>query len=306
MSVSFPIITGDSAGFATEEEFNQLADGVTSISTALGTTTANLATLDTTVNNLHIPTDRFKWQDIYDDELVFFEELAAANGLMPDPENNVPVTSASPYTAPDPYGGLFKATAINQSVSDFTTVTISNGDTAIKFWTSQGGVDNVGYIKYLRVQEGYTITVGGTGSNVCTYTPAKEDVNNPTRILLQKMQAQIDANKQMSLDINARMSNKKPSGTMTPILTESTGSGYIVPENNGLGGRIHGKGINAILGSTGVVNVQNAEGTIEVYNNLGLLSLLAPVPVLVEDVTDGDIVTSSGMAELSYEPYIAG
>lgn len=280
-------------------DLNSLVSGMTSISTALGITKANLDTLEATVNDKHIPTDRYRWSDFYATQLELYEQIAASQGLKPDFDNATTVPQGTLYAVSAPQGGLLTVKALNEN-GFYTAVTIVGRSG----WNSDGLIEGISITKYFRLLNGDQVQVDN--ASMATFTPAIEDPDNATRIAMQAMQDEIADNKKALLDINARMSNKKPSGTMTPIESASQGAGYTVPENNGLGGRIHGKGINALLGSTGVVNVQNAQGTIEVYNNLGLLSLLAPVPVLVEDVMDGDIVTSSGMAELSYEPYIAG
>ncbi len=255
--------------------------------------------LDETLNGKHIPTDRYRWSDFYGTQLDLYEQIAISQGLKPDYDNVVNVPQGSSYVVTAPQGGLLTVKALNGN-GFFTTVAILG----LAGWSSDGLIEGVSITKYFRLLNGDQVQVDNASS--VTFTPAIEDENNATRIALQRLEDSMAENKKSIMDINARLSNKKPSGTMTDIESAAQGDGFIVPANNSMGGRIHGKGINALLGSTGVVNVANAEGTIEVYNNLGLLSLLAPVPILVEDVMDGDVVTSTGMSELFYEPYIAG
>ncbi len=258
-----------------------------------------IETLDSTLNGKHIPTDRYRWSDFYGTQLDLYEQIAASQALKPDFDNMVNVPQGTPYVVNAPQGGLLTVNALNNS-GFFTVVEILGKDG----WNSDGLIEGVSITKYFRLLNGDQIQVDNASS--VTFTPAIEDESNTTRIALQGLEDSMAENKKSIMDIKASLSNKKPSGTMTDIESAAQGDGFIVPANNSMGGRIHGKGINALLGSTGVVNVANAEGTIEVYNNLGLLSLLAPVPILVEDVMDGDVVTSTGMSELFYEPYIAG
>ncbi len=268
-------------------------DGLAAISTSLGTTTANLATLNATVNDKHIPTDRYRWQDFYATQLELYEQIAASQGLKPDPDNATEIPQGTPYTVSAPQGGLLEVRALN--TGGFYTAVAVLGQPS---WNSSGLIEDVSVTKYFRLLNSDQAQVDNAQSAL--FTPAIEDPDNPTRIAMAKMQDEIAANKIMILDIQAGIQNKKPSGVKQDI------NGQTFTVTNELGGRITGKGLNLLLGSTGVVTVANAQGTTEVYNNAGLLSLLDPVPVLVKDVARGDIVTSSGMGELSYEDYIAG
>ncbi len=252
--------------------------------------------LSTSFSN-HVSTDRFRWADSYTTQLELYEQIASSQGLKPDFDNATTVPQGTPYSVSAPQGGLLTVRAMNEN-GFFTTVAIVGKAS----WNSDGLIEGVPITKYFRMVNGDTVQIDNAQS--VTFTPAIEDLENPTRNTLENMQGAIDDNKQALLNINARLSNKKPSGEMTNIESASQGEGYTVPANSSLGGRVHGLGVNALLGSTGVVTVTNDQGTIEIYNNLGLLSLLAPVPVLVEDVMDGDVVKSSGMAELFYEPYV--
>ncbi len=305
MAIQFPLITGDSAGYATIEALDgvtsnitEIVSAVTAISDSLGTAESEISALDFTLNSEHIPTDISRWQNFYNDELIIHQQLATSQGLKPDTNNITNVPQDVLYTVASPAGGLLTVVAKNEN-GFYTTIQISGINES---WDSSGLLENVQITKYFRVLEGNQIIVSNAVS--VTITPAIEDPDNPIRISMQKMQVSIAENKNNILNIQAGITNKKLSGTKIDIESATQGSGYTV--NNTLGGRITGQGVNAILGSTGIVDVTSNSGTTRVYDNLGLLSLLDPVPQLVIDVADGDTITSSGMSEIFFETYVQG
>ncbi len=240
----------------------------------------------------HRNTDRFRWQDLYDFQLDQYKENAKSQGLKPDDANTLPVVQGTPYNVTAPQGGLLTVRAMNEA-GGYTSVSIL-GKTG---WNSNGLTEGIIVTKYFRLLNGDTVKVDA--AQEASFTPAIEDPDNPTRIAMDNMQAEIADNKAAILDLKAGIENKQPSGVKTDIVNTT----YTV--NNSLGGRLTGKGLNLLLGSTGVVTVQDTNGTRDVYDNTGLLSLLDPVPVLVVDVADGAVITSSGMGELTFETYIA-
>lgn len=255
--------------------------------------TTELQSLDNTLNVVHIPTDRFRWQDLYNSQYSQYLNDVKSQGLKVDEENIETITQGSPYTVTAPQGGLLTVRAINES-GGYTSVSILNQ----AGWSSNGMPEGIIITKYFNLLNGDVVQVDAAQS--ATFSPSIEDPTNALRISLDKMQGEIAVNKLAILDLKAGIENKQPSGIKTDIANTT----YTV--NNSLGGRITGKGLNLILGSKGIVTVQDTNGTREVYNNSGLLSLLDPVPVLVADVADEAVVTSSGMGELTFETYVQG
>lgn len=242
----------------------------------------------------HRSTDIFRWNDVYDTQYDLFVSVARAAGLKPD-SVGVALTAGETYNTSDisDVGGLLKLTAQNVD-GTYLWVDIDGGERYSTYELAEG----VQVVKYMRLNVGQTIIYGGPGT-VQFYKWIADD-ESQIRLALDKMQDEIAANKILILDIQAGIQNKKPSGVKQDINNQT----FTI--TNELGGRLTGKGLNLLLGSTGVVTVTNAQGATEVYNNVGLLSLLDSVPVLVKDVAQGDIVTSTGMGELFYEDYVAG
>lgn len=305
------MVASGTTGQLTEDQVSQIvAAAVAAAGTNAVTTvqmnsaiSAMLATVSTTYAakaelDAHVRADASAWQDYYTSEARMIDDIAKGDGLKKS-ATVVQFPEGEEGVVPGDFGGVLALSVTNTSTT-YVAVRVNN----VLTFTSEGRYAGYTFEKAIRIPAGATVRFDGPGAGV--YALYEVDETNPVRASLARMETDIAANKLALSTMNARLSNKSPSGIMTDIGTASQGSGFIVPENNSLGGRIHGKGVNAILGSTGVVTVTNSQGSVEVYNNLGLLSLLAPVPILVEDVMDGDTVTASGMAELFYEPYIAG
>lgn len=121
---------------------------------------------------------------------------------------------------------------------------------------------------------------------------------------VSKLQQQINTLTATVLALNARMDNKVlDPANKQDIEAASQGAGWTAPENTGLGWQITGAGVNALLANTGLVTV-NGE---TVFDNRGALGLeLGEEPMTPYDINDGDIVVSSGMANLYATPYIPG
>jgi hypothetical protein len=113
------------------------------------------------------------------------------------------------------------------------------------------------------------------------------------------VQGQISDLQNQIADLKASIQNEMLSGTSTDI----TNMTYTV--DSALGGRITGKGtqtlglLGIVVAATGTVTVNGTT----VYDNTTLLSVGA-TPTLNADVPNGAIIVSSGMASLTFTPYI--
>ncbi len=250
----------------------------------------------------HRNTDGFRWNYSYKGEYRGLVQIASAQGLKPGTAS--PISTLAPMTPLSftdleyPAGAILSTTIKNET--DDTVIQVGgvvSGVNESPLYTSEGLPAGIPVTMSFLMSPGDVITADGAIQY--TIAPLEVDTDNQQIQMNQKLEDGIAENKKMILDLKAGIDNKKPSGVTTDI----TNTTYTV--NNSLGGRLTGTGLNIILGSTGIVTVQDANGTREVYNNTGLLSLLAPVPVLVVDVDDGAVITSSGMGELTFETYVA-
>lgn len=278
---------------ATESEITSLSARIAADGNAITALSSSNAQLNDDLTK-HRNTDVFRWNDVYDTQYDLFVSVARAAGLKPETVGAA-LSAGETYNTSDisDVGGLLKLTAQNVD-GTYLWVDIDGEER----YSTYELVNGVQVIKYMRLNTNQTINFGGPGT--VQFYKWIADEESQIRISMAKMQDEIAENKIMILDLQAGVQNKKPSGTKQDI------NGQTFTVTNDLGGRITGKGLNLLLGSTGIVTVSNAQGTTEVYNNAGMLSLLDPVPVLVKNVAQGDIVTSSGMGALSYEDYIAG
>lgn len=303
-------------------DLSQIEAAITSISTALGTVSSDLGTLEDTVNDKHIPTDRFRWQDYYNSQLIIFEQGLASEGLKSDHDNEI-IIGTNPYQITSEYGGIIEVVAMNQDGKKTNCTVV--GQTVN--WTSDGLIDGVQIYKYFRVYAGNSMLI--TNAVSAKFIPAIPDENSAIYRLytftlgVQKDNAEL---REDILNINARLDNLQPDTDNIEVLLDSenaidatTNGQYTI--TNTLGGQLKGSGVTVLglLGlkvlSTGTVEITLASDreinkvkytagqTVKVYDNTSLLGVT--IPDLVIDVKDGDVITTSAMRILTFTPYKA-
>lgn len=253
---------------------------------------------DSIVTNFssHIASDLAKWNDYYSTERRFNLAILENRGVtLSDTVNNIASYVASnPYVVTNELGCLLDL--LFQNINSLEPVEVYiNGENV---YSGENFYPNTTVKKSFILNSGDTIYFS---SLIGTALLTDLEINSDSS-LMKMYQSLVDKDAELEnriLDLQASISNKILDGTSTDILDAAQGAGYIV--SNPLGARITGKGLNLLLGSTGVVNVNASV----VYDNNGLLSLLAAVPVLVYDVKDGDVITASGMGELTFQNYIS-
>ncbi len=248
----------------------------------------------TTIQNTlatHMYTDKFRWQDVYNDIRLSMIRVGKTQGMVPDDSKTV--TSPAPsgdMTVNDDYGGILGITFTNTATT-YTDI-ILNGETV---YSSNGFTVGVPVTKYYMLNKGDIISA--TNADTFEYTPWKYD---PTIDPVADMKKQIADQASKILAINARFENKSLSANKIDIEAQSTTlEGYIVPDS--LGGQISGDGVLALLLSASHVDVNG----VPVYDIRGLKVGLGPDAMQPVNVSQGDIITSGGMTDLFYTPYVA-
>lgn len=241
----------------------------------------------------HRSTDISRWANSYNTERLLYLEILTSRGLKlstTDIEDISAHDINNPYTVTNELGCFLDLDFQNIN-NVFTEVYIND----VLMFSSEGLVNAAEVRKSFILNTQDKVYFGGlSGSALCS---GVELDNESSFIKIYQELVQKDANLQAQiLDIKASLNNKVLDSTVTDI----TNTTYTV--NNLLGARVEVLGLNLLLGSTGVLTV-NGESK---YDNTGLLSLLAPVPIGLIEVEDGDVIVSSGCSYAKITNYIAG
>ncbi len=257
----------------------------------------------TTDLSTHKTTDKFRWQDTYDEQLLSIVRDGESQGLKLAGSFG---GAEYPLTVTDEYGGIIAMQFINPSVSIFYTVYI-NGQ--LKY-SSEGLPPNIPITKYMMVKNGDVVT-SLNNPNILNYNYFVADTDSP----FFKMVQQVTVNQQMIgslqndiLNVKASIDNKVLDSDPNHI-EDILNTTYIV--SNSLGGRLNGIGyvLLGLLGvklvATGTVDITYTNGTtIREYDNTALVGAGEANPFVL-DVDAGTKIVSSGMAGLTFTPYIA-
>lgn len=255
------------------------------------------------VTNLadHRETDKGRWDDLDEFESEVIDSLLNAKGLKRDTANIVDISTATagtPYTVTSELGGLLTVEITNTATS-YGNIYI-NG--ALRYSTN-GLIAGVPTTKYYPLKLGDTVYASSATS--VTFTPYIVDGASPYRIMYNNFNTRISSLETAILDIKAGIANKVLDGVQIDIEADSQGAGYTVDSASGLGARVTGQGVNALLAATGVVYI-NGDTDHPIYDNRGVPLSIADAPELVADVEQGNVITSSGMGSLYLEYYTAG
>ncbi len=239
----------------------------------------------------HKTTDRFRWQDVYNDIRLSMIRSVKPYGLIPDDEHTIVVPATSdPLPVNDEYGGMIGVTFTNADDNTFTLISI-NGT---QVYSSDGLSAGIPVTKYFTLEKNDEIQA--TNATTFSYTPwiysSKDDPNYDTKQRLATVESKV-------LALNARFENKTLGTDKIDIEAESTSGGFTVPA--GLGGQISGNGVLALLLSASYVSVNDTP----VYDIRGLKVGLGPDAMQPVDVQPGDVITSGGMTDLFYTAYVA-
>ena len=257
----------------------------------------------TTDLSTHKTTDKFRWQDTYDEQLLSIVRDGESQGLKLAGSFG---GAEYPFTVTDEYGGIIAMQFINPNISIFYTVYI-NG---LLKYSSEGLPPGIPVTKYMKVNNGDVIT-SLNNPNILNYNYFVADPESP----FYKMVQQVTVNQQMIgslqnniLDIKASIDNKILDPEPTHVQSILNGT-YTV--TNSLGGRLNGKGyvLLGLLGvklvSTGIVDVTYTNGkTIREYDNTALVGAGEANPFVL-DIDIGTVIVSSGMDSLTFTPYVA-
>ncbi len=280
------------------------SDAIDTLNNAVSSISASLSAAQGQINDisvdfsLHRATDISRWDNAYLTERQTMVQNIFAMGGKEEVDNKHLVNFPS-FNVTDPNGGILDISTINQG-SDFVQVTI-NGLLA---YDTNGIIAGITLQKSFAVNYGDVVvgTATGEAQIVGSITPAVIDLNNPITKLRNNYSDSIFSLQQQVSVINAARANKKLGTVTVDIESDSQGTGYIVPENQGLGGQIVYEGIDALIISTGQVSIN---GTV-VYDYGGLLGLAIGTKKESRDVADGDIITSSGLNSITYTAYVEG
>lgn len=249
--------------------------------------------------NTHKETDISRWENAYMTERRTLEQNVYAMGGMED------VTALHTITVPN-----YEVLDTNGGIVDIETINIDGKFVSIKIndelvYSSEGILDDIPLKKSFLVNPGDTIviTCDDPPSMIKTanITPIVLDPNNPISILRRTMSDQIVALQQQILAINASIENKVLDSTQTIDIEAATqaAGGWTVPSNLGLGGVITYEGIDALLFSTGWIDING----IRVYDYGGLLGLKIGVLKETKEVSDGDLIETGGLNSITFTPY---
>ncbi len=249
--------------------------------------------------NIHRSTDISRWNNAYLTERATIVQNIFSMGGKEDTDNAYPVTFSSPYIVTEENGGILDITSSNQGTGVLQVVINDH-----VMYNTSGIMTDLTLLKSFAVNNGDVIVVNATGGTIFSalLTPAIVDQNNPITKLRNNYSTSIFNLQQQVSIINAARENKKLGTVTIDIESATQGSGYTVPENNGLGGQIIYEGIDALLISTGQVSING----LVVYDYGGLLGLSIGTKKESRDVMDGDVITSSGLNSITYTAYVEG
>ncbi len=234
----------------------------------------------------HKTTDRFRWQDSYNDERNSIIRDAENSGLKPDETAIVTLDNpVEPFVVNDEAGGVIGVTMENVDGSHCTVVISGTQNVT---YTSEGLTDNVPVTKYFWLHPGDTIN--SIGVEKYEYLPFGTDANSLTYLLtkqLEQTQAQL-------ADLKAGVEGKVLD-TDNAVDIESL-QPYTVA--NTLGGRVHYTGLNVLI-TTWALYINDVA-----VRNGALLGLGTTQGDY--DVNNGDVITSIGMTGITFTPYKAG
>ncbi len=153
-----------------DSKINSLRTELEAEITSANTDITNIA------NNLssHKATDRFRWQDVYDEQKNTIILSAESRGLTPD--NNSTVSVSSPYTVQWLSGGIIEVSMTNTGGS-FTEV-IKND---LLVYSSEGLPDGLSVRKYFMVNQGDVITAANATG--ITFTQFVEDPDGISHVI---------------------------------------------------------------------------------------------------------------------------
>ena len=240
--------------------------------------------------NSHMSTDRFRWQDTYDEQRKTLIMGAKVDGLMPNEDATV-VTPAQTgnLTVNDEFGGIMGVTFQNTD-SAFSIITI-NG---IEEYSSDGLTAGVSVTKYFWLKNGDTISA--TNAETFTYTPF---VNDPTStVYLMKQQlAHLADQTTSNYALIVKVAQDVYNGTTPQIdtsqgttvfgngglLTLGGGGSFTVPENGAI-----------VVSYTAVLGIAPTLTVNDVAVDYGGVSFLGNGEPTEIRVNGGDVVTASG------------
>lgn len=234
----------------------------------------------------HKNTDRFRWQDVYNDEKQSIIGDAKNAGFILDETTHISVPSTNtPYTV-NGYDTLLGVTMQN---TDTLYCTVSINDSIV--YSSEGLTTGVTITKWFWLKNGDNVLV--LNGKTIDSTEFKADTNSIINILY----AQLQITQTQLSDLQAGVDGKiLDTASTINVETEVQGTGYTV--TNALGGRINFTGLNVLL-TTYALYVNG----IAVRNGdlLGLGTITGDY-----DVKNGDVVTSIGMTSVTFTPYKSG
>ncbi len=268
--------------YATITSVNQLSE-------TLGTDYATKESFD-----LHKDTDVFRWNDAYNMQKDMIIGDAGSVGLMPNYAALV-IDTVSTYTSTDQAGGLMSVSLINGETG-YIIISI-NGTTV---YSSEGLPPSINITKYFWLKQNETLTASIAAPIV--YVPFIDDPESIFHIMetslantqAQVIQLQISITKIITGDLDTMLDTT----STIDIESQSSSGGFTV--TNPLGGQIVGTAGTYLLVGTGRIWVGNTL----VFDNAGVAVGIGSKSY-VQDVKQGDIITSEAMTSLTYTDYIA-
>ncbi len=244
--------------------------------------------------DLHKDTDVFRWNDAYNMQKDMIIGDAGSVGLMPNYAALV-IDTVSTYTSTDQAGGLMSVSLINGETG-YIIISI-NGTTV---YSSEGLPPSINITKYFWLKQNETLTASIAAPIV--YVPFIDDPESIFHIMetsLANTQAQVQQLQiQMTKIITGNLDTILDTTSTIDIETQSSSGGFTV--TNPLGGQIIGTAGTYLLVGTGRIWV----GDNLVFDNMGV-SVGVNSKSYVQDVRQGDIITSEAMTSLTYTDYIA-
>lgn len=247
----------------------------------------------------HRSTDAFRWDDLYDSQEDIYNLIAQMSGMRSDLDNIQDISTASQtssFTVTNLLGGMLEVEITNQGTI-YGSVVI-NGQLA---YDTNGLIEGRTVTKYFMLTEGDVVY--GINVDSMMYTPFVEDTDSRMISKIKALELTVSSLEKRVLDLNASMSAKvlstNPADTID-IETASQGTGWVVPDNNGLGYQVTYEGLDLLLISTGTLAI---DGVTKVDLG-GLLGLKLGLPTGSFELMDGQVVTTSGMNTVFATKYV--
>ncbi len=250
--------------------FSSLEPIKASLSSALSgvsDTDSAVNSLSHTIKDVHIPTDAFRWQDVYDTQYSIIVENFAAKGLSLDSEHYTDIPIGTQYTVTFMYGGVVVLDVVNTD-TEFSTVVHNNQ----QVWSSEGLVAGQNITKCLFVRENDTLTV--TGAQSCRFAPAIPD---PTSILARVVTMINDAiSKSYAASVQAARKIYLGTGSLNYDFTQPT----------------------VVIGTDGLITLGDAGGWTALLNGAIVITYSAVVGAAKTVTVDDETVWSATLSIL--------